>query len=390
VSAGAQVIDAHGRTLLPGLWDMHVHLTGTDGIVDLASGITTVRDLGNQVEDLIARTHRFDAGTEVGPRVVRAGLIDGRGPLAAPIGLFADTPDEARAAVDKYAELGYVQIKIYSSLKPALVPVIVEAAHAHGLRVSGHVPNGMNAADAVVAGFDELQHANFLFLRFVADPDDDTRSPLRFTRVAERGAGLDLDGKDVQAFLDLLRDHHTVLDPTLIAFEGMLVSDPGELEPALAPYVDQLPVAIVRGARGGGLPAPDGKRATFRASFAALLKMIKRAWDRGIPIVAGTDDVAGLTLARELELYVKAGIPAPDVLALATIGAARVMKQDQESGSIAVGKHADLVLVDGDPTRDIGAVRNTDLVICRGRLYDPAALYGSVGMRPRAHGSREP
>jgi imidazolonepropionase-like amidohydrolase len=163
----------------------------------------------------------------------------------------------------------------------------------------------------------------------------------------------------------------------------MFVSNPGELDPALVPYAHRLPAQVVRAAHGGGLPAPGGLRAKFRASFAAMQRMVKLAWDRKIPIVAGTDTVAGLSLPRELELYVEAGIPPAEVLAIATIGAARVMRRDAESGSIAVGKRADLVLVDGDPTRDIAAVRNTDAVVCRGVVYDPAELFAAVGMQPR-------
>jgi imidazolonepropionase-like amidohydrolase len=383
VPAGARVIDAHGRTLLPGLWDMHVHLFPGDGTLQLASGITTVRDMGNDIDQLAARMARFDAGKELGPRVLRAGLLDGPGPFTAPTGLFASTPGEAAAVVARYAEAGYAQIKIYSSVPPAMVPGIAAAAHARGMRVSGHIPNGMNAAQAVEAGYDEIQHANFLFLRFLAGPEDDTRTPLRFTRVAERAAGLDLAGPDVRQFLDLLVAHHTVLDPTLVTFEAMFTSDPGELDPMFAPYANRLPAQTVRFGHSGGLPAPGGTRAQFRASFAAMQRMVKLAWDRQIPIVAGTDDLAGLSLPRELELYVQAGIPPADVLAIATIGAARVMRRDAESGSIAVGKRADLVLVDGDPTRDIAAVRRTDAVVCRGVVYDPAELFAAVGMRPR-------
>jgi imidazolonepropionase-like amidohydrolase len=383
VPAGAQVIDAHGRTLLPGLWDMHTHSGSGDGILQLASGITTVRDLGNDMDQLTARIAHFEAGTEVGPRVLRAGLVDGPGPLAAPTGVVIGTPDEAKAAIAKYAAAGYVQIKIYSSIPPALVPAIVADAHAHGMRVSGHIPNGMNAAQAVEAGFDEIQHVNFLFLRFLAGDGDDTRTPLRFTRVAEKGAELDLDGPEVTRFLDLLVAHHTVLDPTLATFHNMFTSDAGQLDPVLAPFEKRLPATIVRGAKGGGLPAPDGKRARYRESYAALLRMIKHAWDRKITIVAGTDDTPGLSLSHELELYVQAGIPAPDVLALATLGAARVMGKDRDIGSIAVGKRADLVLIDGDPTHDIATVRNTDAVVCRGVVYNPAELFAAVGMRQR-------
>jgi imidazolonepropionase-like amidohydrolase len=383
VPAGARVIDAHGRTLLPGLSDMHVHLNDGDGALYLASGVTTVRDLGNEMIALDARVARFDAGRELGPRVLRAGLIDGPGPLRVPIGAVADTPDEATAAVGKYADAGYVQIKIYGSLRPALVPTIVAAAHARGLRVSGHIPFGMTAADAVEAGFDELQHVNFLFLRFLAGPTDDTRTGLRVERVAERGGDLDLTGKDVEHFLDLLVAHKTVIDPTLSVFHKMFTSDAGELDPILVPYARRLPAQVERGARGGGLAAPGDQRARYRASYAAMQRLVKLAWDRKIPIVPGTDYIAGLSLSHELELYVQAGIPAPDVLALATIGTARVMGRDRDAGSVTVGKHADLVLVEGDPTRDIAAVRNTDVVVCRGIVYDPAELFASLGMRGR-------
>jgi hypothetical protein len=386
VPPGAQVIDARGRTLLPGLWDMHVHLGDGDGVLHLAAGVTTVRDLGNEIGDLSARVKRYDAGTEIGPRVLRAGLIDGPGPLAAPTGLLASTPDEARAAVARLADAGYVQVKMYSSLSPALVPVIAEAARARGLRVSGHIPFGMNAAEAVEGGYDEIQHANFLFLRFLAGPADDTRTPLRFTLVAERAADLDLGGADVRRFLDLLVARKTALDPTLATFHGMFVAEPGELDPIFVPYESRLPAQILRGGRGGGLPAPDGKRERFRASFTAMQRLIKLAWERKIPIVPGTDNTAGLTLHHELALYAQAGIPPAEVLALATLGSARVMGADRESGSIAVGKRADLVLVDGDPTKDIEAIRNTDTVVARGVVYDPAELFTAVGMHARRPG----
>ncbi|HEV7554722.1 MAG TPA: amidohydrolase family protein [Kofleriaceae bacterium] len=382
VPAGAQVIDAHGRMVLPGLTDMHVHLGDVDGLLQLASGVTTVRDMGNTIDELAARVARYDALTEIGPRVLRAGLVDGPGKFAAPTGTLISTPDEARAAVDMLAKRGYVQIKIYSSIAPELVPVIAKAAHEHGLRVSGHIPNGMVASQAVEAGFDEIQHANFLFLQFVAGPNDDTRTPIRFTKVAEHGASLDLDGKDVQAFLDLLVAHHTVLDPTLATFEGMFTTEPTALPPNLAYFEGRLPGQTERGAHGGGLPATGNQRATYRASHAKMMELIKRAFDRGIRIVAGTDDIA-VTLPRELELYVKAGISAPDVLALDTIGAARVMGLDREAGSVTAGKRADLVLVDGDPTRDISAVRKADTVVCRGIVYNPRELFEAVGIRSR-------
>ncbi len=239
---------------------MHVHAQDTTGVLALATGVTTVRDLGNDIDELGARVARIEAGTELGPTILRAGVIDGKGPLAAPTGILADTPEEARAAVKRYADLGFLQIKIYSSVKPALVPVIAAAAHERGLRVSGHVPFGLRASEAVAAGFDELQHVNFLFLQFLAGPGDDTRTPLRYVRVAERGATLDLAGPDVRAFLDLLATRGTVIDPTLATFEGLFKSDPGQLDPMAAPLAGRLPAQVERGARGGGLAAPAAQR----------------------------------------------------------------------------------------------------------------------------------
>jgi len=383
VPAGARVIDAHGRTLLPGLWDMHVHLFDGGGLLDLASGVTSVRDLGNDMTTLDPRVARFEAGTEIGPRVLRAGLIDGPGPFTAPTGVVARNAEEATAAVARYADAGYVQIKIYSSVSPSLVPVIAQAAHARGLRVSGHVPTGMYADQAVESGYDEIQHVNQLLRRFLVRPEDDPGQLLLLPVIAARAADLDLDSAAVQQLLDLLVAHRTVLDLTLTFFDGLFTADPGELDPIFVPYADRLPAQMVRRQRSGGLSAPDGKRARFRNSFAALLRTVKVAWDRGIPLVAGTDSTAGLSLSHELELYVRAGIPPADVLSLATIGAARVMGKDRELGSIAAGKRADLVLVDGDPTRDISTVRNTDVVICRGVVYDPAELFAAAGMRGR-------
>src|SRR5262249_11681850 len=144
-----QVIDATGKMVLPGLWDMHVHLSGTDGLLHIDAGVTTVRDLANDIDDLTARRKRFDDSTEIGPHVIPAGIIDGSGPFKGPTKVLVSTADEARAAVDNYFRLGYPQIKIYSSVKPELVPVIIEEAHKNGQRVSGHIPAQMTARECV-------------------------------------------------------------------------------------------------------------------------------------------------------------------------------------------------------------------------------------------------
>lgn len=381
--SSAEIIDAKGKMLLPGLWDMHVHLGDwDDGLLHIAAGVTSVRDMANDIDHLNDLQKKFDSGTLIGPRVIRAGFIDGRGPYQGPSKVFADTKEEALADIEKYKSLGYEQIKVYSSLKPELVPYIAEQAHARGLRLSGHVPAFMTAEQFVRGGADEIQHMNFIFLNFFFDQVQDTRTPARFTAVAERAAGLDLNSDRVRAFVRLLQERHTVLDPTVSVFEEMFVSRPGAMAPGMETVAGRLPVQIRRKAFTGGLPVREGKDQLYRDSFQAMLRMLKLLHDSGITIVAGTDGFSGFTLHRELENYVAAGIPAPEVLQIATLGGAHVMKHDGERGSIAAGKLADMILVDGDPTVRISDIRRVVTVIKDGTVYDSAAVYAALGVLP--------
>lgn len=379
----AETIDASGKTLIPGLWDMHVHLAPNDGLLNVAAGVTSVRDLANDIEELARLRAKYDAGEEIGPRVVMAGFLDGRGPYQGPTKVFADNEAEAKAAIDKYAQLGYVQIKIYSSVKPELVPRIAAMAHEHGMRVSGHVPAFMTAEQFIRDGADEMQHMNFVFLNFMFDKVKDTRTPARFSEVAAHAAEVDLSSQPVQALIHLLQEHHTVIDPTLSIFEGMFTDRPGTMSASFAAVADRMPVQIRRGFFYGGIPVPEGMNQRYRDSFRQMLKMTKVLYDAGVPIVAGTDSLAGFALHRELELYEQAGIPAPRVLQLATIVAARVMKKDKEVGSIAAGKLADMVLVEGSPAVKISDVRKTVLVIKDGTVYKSADLYNALGVMPQ-------
>jgi imidazolonepropionase-like amidohydrolase len=382
VPANAQRIDGTGKTLLPGLFDMHAHASPGDGILNIASGVTTVRDMGNDIDELRHLQDRWQQEVAIGPRVWKAGFIDGRGPFQAPTGLFADTQEEALKHVQRYADLGYVQIKLYSSLNPAFVPAIVKAAHQRGLRVSGHIPNGMIASQFVEDGADELQHINFVFLNFLAGQVKDTRTPERFTAVGANAAKLDLDSKPVNDFVALLKAHHTTVDVTLTAFEPMFIARPGTASPDWIPVLDRLPAQIQRGAYTGGLPVTTENDRLYQDSWNAMLRMTKKMYDAGVPILVGTDATAGLMLHRELELEVKAGIAPAKALQNATWVAAGVLKQQKDLGSIAPGKLADLVLVDGDPTSDISSIRRCRLVMKNGTLYKSDDLYTAVGIAP--------
>jgi len=379
--AGAEVIEAAGKTLIPGLWDMHAHVTANDGILNLAAGVTTVRDLANDIDDLLARKKRIEEGTELGTRIVMAGFIDGPGPYQGPTKVLVSDEKAGREWVDKYASLGMVQIKLYSSLKPELVAPLAEEAHKKGLRVSGHIPAGLTAAEAVKLGYDEIQHCNFLVLSFMPDVKE-TRTPARFTEPAKRTADLDLGSPEVRAFIQLLRDRHVTLDPTLGTFESMFLDRPGTMAVGFRQIADRLPVQIRRGFMAGNLPVPPGMDEKYRASWKKMLAFIRELYAAGVPIEAGTDSLAGFGLHRELEIDVEAGIPAPEALKLATVGAARIMGFEHQLGSVRAGKLADLVLIDGDPAARISDLRKPVLTIKDGMVYRSAELYGELGVRP--------
>lgn len=385
--ADVQTLDGQGRFLMPGLWDMHVHLsTPIDGLLHLASGITTVRDLANDNVHLARRSADFEAGLDLGPRIIKAGFLDGSGPFAGPTKALADDADTVRAWIDRYAAEGYVQLKIYNSLKKALVPEAIRYAHQQGLRVSGHVPNGMSAREFIELGADELQHINFVFLNFLAGPNDDTRTLLRHRLVIDRGAEIDLTGPSMREFVALLKRKGTVVDPTLVRYEEWYLDQPKMPAPIYAAALSRLPVTWQRRILAGtsGVTAADSRAVMrHRAAYERMIAMVGVLHRAGVPILAGTDAVAGLAYVRELELYVQAGIPPAEVLRIATANAARVMKLHDQRGLLVEGQVADLILVDGDPSRVISDLRRVHTVIRGDRLYDAEALSREAGLAPR-------
>jgi hypothetical protein len=258
----------------------------------------------------------------------------------------------------------------------------VAYAHSRGLRVSGHVPAFMRAQDVVEAGFDELQHINQVMLNFLVDDKTDTRTLQRFYLPAAGTAGLDFDGPAVQAFIRSLVERGVVVDPTLTTFDFLRQRD-GERSQAFAAIIDHLPASVQRGFFSGGMDIPNERlHALYNRSYTRMIEFVGRLHRAGVPIVAGTDGIAGFTLQRELELYVQAGIPAAEVLRIATWNGARYSRSLADRGSIEPGKLADLVLVDGDPTQDISAVRRVALVVTQGVSIDPSAVYRELGVKP--------
>ena len=381
--AGAQVIAARGRFLMPGLWDNHQHFGDNTGALDIANGVTSARDMGNDTDAFLKRVARFDAGTELGPRVWKAGIIDGTGPFAGPTKMRIGSAAEAIQDVDWYADHGYGQIKIYSSVPPPIVPAIAAEAHARGLRVSGHVPAFMNAQQFVADGADEIQHLNFIVLDFLFDQVKETRNMNRFTAVAAHAREFTPDKPQVQEFIAYLARHHTVLDPTLNVFEAQFCGDPAAVPPGLEQIAPRMPPQVRRTLLSGALPVPKGEEDAYREALPAMLRLLKALYDAGVTVIPGTDSLAGYSLHHELELYARAGIPPAEVLRLATLTSAQVVGADGERGVIAPGKLADLILVDGDPSTQIADINKVTLVMKGGRIYDPAGIEQALGIAPQ-------
>lgn len=378
----AHEIDAANRIVLPGLFDMHGHLSRWEGTLHLAAGVTTLRDMGNDNATLQQMIDEIDHDQLLAPTIVPTGFLEGESAFSARNGFVIKDLSEAKNAIDWYAAHGYPQLKIYNSFPKDILKDTVAYAHSRGLRVSGHVPAFLKAEDAVKAGFDEIQHINQLMLNFLVKADTDTRTLDRFYLPAKQVADLDLQGKAVQDFIRLLKTHNVTVDPTLATFDFLKKTDGTVGEPWRA-IVTHLPPDIQRAYARAELDIPDeATAARYAKSYAKMVEFVGLMYKAGIPVVAGTDELAGFTLQGELELLVKAGLTPAEALQVATLNGARYSKVEQHKGQIKVGFDADLLLVDGDPTQHIADIRKLALVITQGKAMVPADLYQQLGVAP--------
>jgi hypothetical protein len=361
---------------------MHTHLGPWDGGLHLAAGVLTVRDMGADNSTLQRMIRREEAGELLLPRVVPVGFIEGESPMSSRGGFVIKDLQGAKDAVDWYAAHGYRQIKIYNSFPRELLGETAAYAHERGLRVGGHVPAFLRAREAVEQGYDEIQHVNQVLLNFLVTPETDTRTLARFYLPAQKTADLDLDSPEFREFTSLLLKRRTVIDPTLATF-NFLRHRSGVVSQQFAAVAEHLPPDVQRGLRVGQMNIPDDTTAgRYERSYAKMIDAVGRLYREGVPLVAGTDDVAGFTLQRELELYVQAGITPAQSLQIATWNGAQYSGVLADRGSIEPGKLADVVLVDGDPTADIGALRRVALVIKGTRAYYPSEIYETLGIKP--------
>jgi len=354
VPPGARRIDVAGKTIIPGLWDNHAHLHQIEWIPTyIAAGVTSVRDMGSEWPLLVAMRSAIRSGKVTGPNLFFAGLIDGPGLQG--FGEFsASTPEEGRAVVRRYHQLGFEMIKIYLALAPEVLAAICDEAHKQGMTCTGHVPTSTDLHTAIDLGMDQIAH------------------------FPVRGDLTTAEGKQQLAHFVA---KHTIFDPTASWGEigGKSAQEPME---NIQPVLEHLPPALLQN-RVASLGQSPSDTATSHARLARTLANIKAAHDAGVPIIAGTDEgIPAYSVYRELELYVKAGFTPMDALRSATAVAAQAMRVDKDVGTIEAGKRADLLVLDANPLENISNVRTVRLVMKDGRMFESAALWMGAGFKP--------
>ena len=379
---GETTIDGEGGVLVPGLFEMHGHLSEASALRNVLAGVTTVRDMGSNPQALASLVEGIDSGALAGPNVILAGMIEGRSPTNNQSGILVGSEAEAVEAVRWYAARGYDYIKIYSSIRPEWVPAMIAEARAQGMGVLGHVP-AFTTADAMIdAGYDEITHINQLMLSWVLSPEEDTRTLLRLTAL-RRLPNLDLNSAPVQATLRRLQERGVAIEPTFVIHEDLTTRRTGRRPQGAEFYFDHMPVQWRRDAMQAMTDvATHEDDVAYRGAFDQITALLTEAHRRGIMIAPGTDTGGWFTYHRELELYQRLGMTPAEILSRATIEMARHTGRDQTLGSIEKGKAADFFLIPNDPTRDLAAIKTVRMVVRGGTVYFPDEVYPMMGVRP--------
>lgn len=377
IPAGYKVIDGTNKFLMPGLWEMHGHFFMNDGPVMLAQGVTNLRDMGNG-DELWNVKKRIEADSLLGPDInIISGFIDKAGEFAAPTGALINSLDEGLKWVEDYHKKGCQQIKLYSSINPEWVKPLADKAHSLGMRVCGHIPAYMTASQAIDAGYNEITHLNMLMLNFFGDTVD-TRNMTRFKLVGRKGYTIDVNSEAVKNFIQKMKDKDVSVDPTINIFENMFTDMPGKVAKAYLPIVKYLPSEVKRNAMSGGFIDDESLAGVYGKSYETMKKLLKALYDNGITILSGTD---GGVLQHELEIYSEIGIPNYDVLRMATYFPAKQHGLLDKYGTVEAGKIANLILIDGDPKKNIKDIRNIYLTIKEGKIYSPKKIYAAYGWK---------
>jgi len=414
IPADAHTVDATGRFAIPGLWDAHVHITSYNKLGDTVFplfagyGVTSVRDMGGHLETLLAYRDKALQKDRVAPRIWYAGPFINSSPSYVPRGykgsksVEVDTREEAHQLVDSLVEVGVHFLKAYESLVPEAFEGLAERAKHHGLKMAGHMPMSMSIADILehVPDYD-IQHLGgyggikvecaclgeqlqrdraALLAKKRANADSETTgSKLLHSVVKEVPVyPKDMDPEKRAAMIELFVEKGTWHTPTFVI--QMSLADLGfENAPELIKSLQYVPkeLAAEGKAEWEALKEHFEEYYTWGDWWMETVGLLHKA---GVPLLSGTDGpypflgTGGVLLHFELQAMVQAGLSPLEALKTATINPARFLKIEDDLGTLAEGKYADLVLLDKDPLENIRNTLSINSVFSRGQFLDRQAL----------------
>lgn len=396
--SGAKILDLHGRTVFPGLVGMHEHLFYTEptgrnfhGLVGgelldtaprlyLAAGVTTARTAGSveAYTDLNIKKE-IDAGKLPGPDLDITGpYLEGK-PTLIPQMHELTGPDDARKLVDHWADEGVTSFKAYTDISPEELKAAIDAAHAHKLKITGHLCS-VGFREAADMGIDNLEHGILVDTEFYSGK----KPGICFAREAlKEMVKLDMNGAEVRSMIEDLVRHHVAVTSTLSIFESFgpnkppmtfLVREEGAMMPQAWASVMGTRAQIAEHADSSDIPVLMKKEMQFEREFVAA----------GGLLMAGCDPTGygailpGFGDQRNLELLVEAGFTPVQAIQIYTQNGARFLGREDRIGTLAVGKQADLVVVAGDPAKNIADVERVEVAFKAGIGYDSQKLIDSV------------
>ncbi len=379
---GAHVVDGSGKFLIPGLWDMHVHTFFGDWVpggkevtlpLFLANGVTGARDMGSDLDPILAARADVAAGRLLGPRLVVSGPMFDGPKSQFPAALRIDTPDDGRRAVDTLTGRGVDFIKIQSYVPREAYFAIAEECRKRKIVFAGHVPDAVRASEASNAGQKSFEHLIGVFEGSSTAEDEllkGPKSPGRFLQT--------YDASREAALIALLAKNRTWQCPTLYWERGQWLVD--AIDVTKDPDAKYAPASWRTKSwptfTAGIIKDMDTDPLSVREKFVAHeLEIVKRLQKAGVPFLAGTDTPAGVdvlpgfSLHQELQRFVAAGFTPLEALQTATLNPAKFLDRLADFGTVEKGKVADLVLLDANPLDDIRNTRRISAVVANGAYY---------------------